>query len=113
MLTFLMSLRLRPYLASNSSSKMRSSKVLEHSRPMLNSTGLAILPTLRDHITGDDDVWQPMPTSASFDRPRSTASSRASQLAEYVYRLPAAASTSSALVATPGFAFHVEPSPSR
>ena len=34
-------------------------------------------------------------------------------LAEYVYRLPAPASTSSRVRATPGMAFHDEPSPSR
>ena len=64
MFIFTMSSRRRPYLARNSSSKMESSKVFEHSSPMLNWMGLPILPILRCHITGGDDVWQPMPTSA-------------------------------------------------
>jgi hypothetical protein len=44
----------RPYLASNSSSKIASSNVLEQSRPMLNTIGLETLPILRLHITGGD-----------------------------------------------------------
>ena len=74
----------RPYLASKSSGKMASSKVFEHSRPMLNTNGLPTLPALRSHITGGDDVWQPMPTSASRLRPASLASRNASGLAQYV-----------------------------
>ena len=69
-------------MASNSSSKMASSKVFEHSRPMLNMIGLPILPILRFHITGGTDDWQLMPTRASFERPLSRASSKASVLAE-------------------------------
>ena len=84
MFIFAMSAFFRPYLASNSSSKMASSNVLEHSRPMLNRIGLLILPTLRDHITGGTDDWQLIPTRASFENPRSNASSMASVLAEYV-----------------------------
>ena len=84
MFIFTMSSLARPYLVSNSSSKMESSKVFEHSRPMLNTIGLPTLPTLRFHITGGTDDWQLMPTRASFEKPRSSASSRASVLAEYV-----------------------------
>ena len=75
MLTFLMVARAMPYLASNSSSKMRSSKVLEQSSPMVTWIGLPTLPILRLHITGAAEVWQPMPTRASFSSPRSLASS--------------------------------------
>ena len=77
-----MSCFFRPYLASKSSSKMASSNVFEHSRPMLNTIGLPILPILRDHITGGTDDWQLMPTSASFEKPRSSASAMARVLAE-------------------------------
>ena len=63
----------RPYLASNSSEKIASSNVLEHSSPMLNRNGLDTLPALRSHIVGGDDVWQPMPTRARRDRPSSLA----------------------------------------
>ena len=45
----------RPYFASNSSAKMASSNVFEHSRPMLNTNGLETLPALRSHIVGGDD----------------------------------------------------------
>ncbi len=61
MFIFTMSGFFRPYLASNSSAKMASSNVLEHSRPMLNRNGLDTLPALRSHIVGGDDVWHPMP----------------------------------------------------
>src|SRR6478736_2545378 len=84
MLTFLMSAFLMPYFASNSSSKLASSNVLEHSRPMLNRNGFDTLPTLRDHITGGTDDWQLIPMRASFVNPRSVASFKASVLAEYV-----------------------------
>ena len=84
MLTFLMSAFLMPYLASKSSSKMASSNVFEQSRPMLKTIGLPTLPALRVHITGGTEDWQLIPTSASFEKPRSTASGRASVLAEYV-----------------------------
>src|SRR3546814_8059826 len=94
-----------PYLFSNSSSKMASSKVFEQSRPSTNLIGLATLPILRCHMTGGTDVMQLMPTRARLDRPRSTASSMARVLAEYVYRLPAASRTSSLVAATPGRAF--------
>ena len=40
MFIFTMSCFFRPYLASNSSGKMASSNVFEHSRPMLNRNGL-------------------------------------------------------------------------
>ena len=46
----------RPYLASNSSGKMASSNVLEHSRPMLNRNGLDTLPALRSHMIGGELV---------------------------------------------------------
>jgi hypothetical protein len=65
MFIFTMSCFFRPYLASNSSGKIASSKVFEQSRPMLNRNGLLTLPALRSHMTGGDEVWQPMPTSAS------------------------------------------------
>ena len=51
---------------------------------MLNTNGLPDLPTLRCHITGGLDDWQPMPTSASRSSPRSRASNTAIVLAEYV-----------------------------
>ena len=73
-----------PYLASNSSVKMASSNVFEHSRPMLNTNGLETLPALRSHIVGGDDVWQPIPTRASRVSPSSLAWRRASGLAQYV-----------------------------
>jgi hypothetical protein len=63
---------------------MASSNVFEHSRPMLNTIVLDTLPILRLHITGGIEDWQLMPTSASFSRPFSRASSIASVLAEYV-----------------------------
>src|SRR5262245_20611434 len=103
----------RPYLVSNSSSKMASSKLFEHSSPIVKMNGFDDLPTLRCHITGGLDVWHPMPTSASRDRPRLRASKTAIVLAEYVYRLPAPFSTSSGVVATPGIAFQSPFSPSR
>ncbi len=84
MLTFLMSAFFRPYLASKSSSKMASSKVFEHSRPMLKMNGLPALPTLRCHITGGMEDWQLMPTRASLVSPRSLASVTARGFAEYV-----------------------------
>src|SRR3954454_5811673 len=65
MFIFTMSCFFRPYLASKSSSKMASSNVFEHNRPMLNRNGLDTLPALRSHIVGGDDVWHPMPTRAS------------------------------------------------
>ena len=71
-----------PYFVQNSSSKMESSKVFEHRSPMLKTIGLPTLPILRLHITGGTDDWQLMPTSASFEKPRSSASGRASVLAE-------------------------------
>ena len=113
MFIFVMFCFLIPYLVSKSSSKIASSKVLEQSRPMLNLMGLLILPILRCHMTGGTDDWQLMPTRARSLRPRSMASSMARVLAEYVYRLPAAARTSSLLVATPGLAFQSPLSPSR
>ena len=51
---------------------------------MLKTIGLPILPILRLHITGGTDDWQLMPTRASLEKPRSSASGRASVLAEYV-----------------------------
>ena len=41
---------------------------------MLNRNGLDTLPALRSHMTGGDDVWQPMPTRASRSYPFSFAS---------------------------------------
>src|SRR4051812_1401863 len=102
MFIFTMSCFLRPYLASNSSSKMASSNVLEHSRPMLRAKRFDGLPALRSSITGGTDDWQLMPTSAIFDAPESNAVLYAMVLAEYVYRLPAAARISSRVRATPG-----------
>ena len=75
MFIFTMSARARPYLASNSSGKMASSKVFEHSRPMLNTKRRPTLPTLRAHITGGDELWQLMPTRAMRSAPPSMASS--------------------------------------
>ncbi len=71
-----------PYFVQKSSSKIESSKVFEQSRPMLNTMGLPTLPTLRLHITGGTDDWQLMPTRASLEKPRSSASSKARVLAE-------------------------------
>ena len=82
MFIFSISSFFRPYLASKSSGKMASSKVLEQSRPMLKMIGLLILPTLRCHMTGGTEDWQLMPTRASLEKPRSRASSRARVLAE-------------------------------
>ena len=48
MFIFLISALTRPYLASKSSSKMASSNVLEHSRPMLRAKRRATLPGLAD-----------------------------------------------------------------
>ena len=79
-----MSCFFKPYLASKSSSKMASSKVLEQSKPMLNRKGLDTLPALRSHMTGGEEVWQPMPTSARRSWPCSLASRSASGLAQYV-----------------------------
>ncbi len=75
MFIFTMSCRRRPYLASSSSSKMASSNVLEHSRPMLRTKRRAGFPALRTVITGGTDDWQLIPTSASFSAPPATASS--------------------------------------
>ena len=47
-----MSARARPYLASKSSGKMASSKVLEHKSPMESVKRRAILPALRAAMTG-------------------------------------------------------------
>ncbi len=71
-------------MASNSSVKIASSNVFEHSRPMLNRNGRDTLPALRSHITGGDDVWHPIPTSANRSWPCSLASRMASGLAQYV-----------------------------
>ena len=49
---------------------------------MLKTIGLPILPILRLHITGGTDDWQLIPTRASLVKPRSSASSMASVLAE-------------------------------
>ena len=84
MFIFTMSCFWRPYLASNSSAKIASSNVFEHSRPMLKTNGFDTLPALRSHIVGGDDVWQPIPTSARRDRPSSFAWGSASGLAQYV-----------------------------
>src|SRR5436190_24041496 len=102
MFIFFMSCFFRPYLASKSSSKMASSNVLLQSRPMLKTMGLLILPTLRCHITGGTDDWHDIPTSASFEKPRSSASSMASGLADDVERDPAVAMVSCAVAASPG-----------
>ena len=56
MFIFTISSLRRPYLASKSSGKMASSKVFEHSSPMLKRNGLPALPTLRFHITGGTEV---------------------------------------------------------
>ncbi|NCV96604.1 MAG: 4Fe-4S dicluster domain-containing protein [Acidimicrobiia bacterium] len=55
MFIFTMSSLRKPYLARKSSSKIASSNVFEHSRPMLKRNGLPVLPTLRFHITGSTD----------------------------------------------------------
>src|SRR5262245_48908617 len=73
-----------PYLVRNSSSKIESSNVLEHSSPMLNRIGLPTLPALRLHMIGGTDDWHDIPTRARRVWPRSRASLMASVLAEYV-----------------------------
>src|SRR3989440_12249012 len=113
MFIFTMSSFLRPYLASKSSLKMASSNVLEQRRPMLRAKRFDGLPALRSSITGGTDDWQLMPTRASLDAPDSMASLYAMVFAEYVYRLPAAARICSRVLATPGMAFQLVPSPSR
>ena len=75
---------LRPYFASNSSSKIASSNVLEHNSPMLSVRRRATLPALRCFMTGGMELWQLMPTSAMRSAPLSTASPYASVFAEYV-----------------------------
>ena len=84
MFIFTISSLWRPYFARKSSSKMASSNVLEQSSPMLNRNGLPALPTLRDHMMGSAELWQLMPTSASFEYPSSSACFTASVFAEYV-----------------------------
>ena len=74
MFIFSMSCFFRPYLASKSSSKMASSNVLEHSRPMLRANLRATLPALRALMTGGTDDWQLIPTRAIFSAPPSMAS---------------------------------------
>ena len=82
MFIFLMSARLRPYFASSSSSKIASSKVFEHSRPMLRLMRRATLPTLRCFMIAGALDWQLIPTSAMRSAPPSTASAYAIGLAE-------------------------------
>ena len=82
MFIFTMSSFFRPYLASKSSGKIASSKVFEHRSPMLKRNGFETFPALRSHITGGDDVWHPMPTSARRDKPFSFASGNASGFAQ-------------------------------
>ncbi len=61
MFIFLMSALCRPYFASKSSSKIASSNVFEHSRPMFSDSRRATLPALRCFITGGIELWQLMP----------------------------------------------------
>ena len=68
-----MSARAIPYLASNSSGKMASSKVFEHISPMVSESRRAILPALRAFMTGGAEAWQPMPTRAMRSAPASMA----------------------------------------
>ena len=63
-------------------------------------------------MTTGADVWHPIPTRANRSAPPETASAYAKGLAEYVYRLPAAARTSLRVLATPGTARQPDPSPS-
>ena len=69
-----MSARAIPYLASNSSGKMASSNVFEHSSPMVSDRRRAILPALRACMIGGAEAWQPMPTRAIRSAPPSMAS---------------------------------------
>src|ERR1051326_7695354 len=64
-----MSCFLSPYFASKSSSKIASSNVFEHSRPMFNVIRRATLPALRCFIAGGDDDWHDMPTTAMRSSP--------------------------------------------
>src|SRR5262249_27508759 len=77
MFLFTRSCRSTPYFASSSSSNMASSKVFEHSRPMLRANRRAGLPALRTVITGGTDDWQLIPTRPSFSAPPATASAYA------------------------------------
>src|SRR3546814_14377894 len=91
-----------PYFVSNSSSKMASSKVFEHSRPSTNLIGLEIFPILRCHITAGTEVTQPMPTRARLARSRSITPSRASGCDHYVERPEGGERIACLVVATPG-----------
>ena len=73
MFILVMSARAIPYFASKSSGKMASSKVLEHSSPMVSDRRRAILPALRACMTGGPEAWQPMPTRAIRSAPPSMA----------------------------------------
>ena len=53
---------------------MASSKVLEHSSPMLRANRRAGLPALRTLMTGGTDDWQLIPTRAMRSAPPATAS---------------------------------------
>ena len=74
MFIFSMSARAMPYRASNSSGKMASSNVFEHSSPMVSDRRRAILPALRALIIGAAEAWQPIPTRAMRSAPDSMAS---------------------------------------
>ncbi len=77
MFIFLMSARARPYLASRSSSKIASSNVFEHSRPMLRLRRRATLPTLRWRMMAGDEDWQLTPTrTMSFEIPETSSGAR-------------------------------------
>jgi hypothetical protein len=73
MFIFTMSARRNPYLASNNSSKMASSKVFEHNNPIDNANRRAGLPAFRAFITAGTDAWQLIPTNANRSAPSATA----------------------------------------
>ena len=68
--------------------------VLEHRSPNVHAIRLRHLLTRRASIAPVTLAWHDIPTRATFVSPISAARTRASGFAEYVYRDPAAASTS-------------------
>ena len=114
MFIFSMSAFFRPYLASNSSSKIASSNVFEHSRPMLSTSGLRDLAglalphhrrhrRLAAHADQRDASRAPLEGLGVGQRVRRVRVAAAGRREDLV----------ACCAATPGIAFHVVPSPSR
>ena len=74
MLILAMSALARPYRASKNSSKMESSKVLEHMSPIDSAIRRPTLPALRALMTTGAEAWHPIPTRAKRSAPSATAS---------------------------------------